>query len=237
MKLKNKDWLKEVGREFNHPAVVLWRSIELKTIAESIGDDDLLTPLLDLGCGEGKIAKILFGKGIVDVGLDNELEIAKAARQSKVYKKVVVGDARNLPPLLLELRGKYPGEGLDRGDSGTLYVGDKGVIFTGTYGGNMHVVPREKMKEMEASAPPQTLPRYPKGIFSNFIETCRAGKTDTAVSFDYGTRLTEFAILGNLAQQVGAGKKLEWDGPNMKVKNLPELNGWVNREYRRGWQV
>ena len=97
MKLKNKNWLKEVGREFNHPAVVLWRSIELKTIAESIGDNDLLAPLLDLGCGEGKIAKILFGKGIVDVGLDNELEIAKAARQSKVYKKVVVGDARNLP--------------------------------------------------------------------------------------------------------------------------------------------
>lgn len=97
VKLKNKDWLNEVGREFSHPAVVLWRSIELKTITESIGEGFILTPILDLGCGEGKIAKILFGKGVIDVGLDNEPEIVKTAKQSRVYKKVVLGDARNLP--------------------------------------------------------------------------------------------------------------------------------------------
>jgi hypothetical protein len=57
------------------------------------------------------------------------------------------------------------------------------------------------------------------------------------VSFDYGTRLTEFAILGNLAQHAGAGKKLQWDGPNMKVTNLPELNAWVQRDYRPGWSA
>src|SRR5262245_27436976 len=44
------------------------------------------------------------------------------------------GKARNLPPLLLELVEKYPDEELDKTDSGTLYVGDKGVIYTGTYG-------------------------------------------------------------------------------------------------------
>jgi predicted dehydrogenase len=144
------------------------------------------------------------------------------------------GDARNLPPLLLELRRKYPDEELDRGDSGTLYVGDKGVIFTGTYGDRMHIVPLEKMRE--APQPPKTLPR-PKNIFADFIEACLAGKTDGAVSFEYGTRLTEFALLGNLAQQAGLGKKLEWDGPNMKVTNLPEINRWVKREYRQGWTV
>lgn len=146
--------------------------------------------------------------------------------------RTVAGDARNLPPLLLELRAKYPDEDLDRGDSGTLYVGEKGVIYTGTYGDKMHVVPWEKMKEIPA--PPKTLPR-PKNIFTDFLEACREGRTDTAVSFDYGTRLTEFAILGNLAQHAGAGKKLAWDGPNMKVTNLPELNAWVKRDYRQGW--
>lgn len=144
------------------------------------------------------------------------------------------GDARNLPPLLLELRKQYPDEGLDRGDSGTLYVGEKGVIFTGTYGDRMHIVPYEKMQE--TPAPPKTLPR-PKGIFVDFLEACRAGRTDTAVGFDYGCRLTEFAILGNLAQRAGEGKKLEWDGPNMHVMNFPELNAWVKREYRKGWQA
>ena len=148
--------------------------------------------------------------------------------------KAARGDARNFPPLLLELRKQYPDEELDRGDSGTLYVGEKGVIFTGTYGDKMRIVPREKMKE--TPQPAKTLPR-PKDIFTDFIEACHAGKTGTAASFDYGTRLTEFSILGNLAQHVGEGKKVEWDGPNMKVTNIPDLNHWVKRAYRTGWQT
>ena len=65
----------------------------------------------------------------------------------------------------------------------------------------------------------------------------RAGKTETSASFDYGTRLTEFSILGNLAMHAGAGKRVMWDGPKMKVTNLPELNRWVKREYRKGWKA
>jgi len=29
----------------------------------------------------------------------------------------------------------------------------------------------------------------------------------------------------------------EWEGANLKVTNLPELNAWVKREYRKGWQI
>jgi hypothetical protein len=88
----------------------------------------------------------------------------------------------------------------------------------------------------ETPAPPQTLPR-PKGIFVDFLDAVRAGKTETSVSFDYGTRLTEFAILGNLAMRAGLHNKVMWDGPNMKVTNLPELNQWVKTDYRKGWQI
>ena len=144
------------------------------------------------------------------------------------------GDDRNLPPLLLELRAKYPEEELDRGDSGTLYVGEKGVIFTGTYGDKMHIVPYKKMQE--TPAPPRILPR-PKNVFVDFLDAVRAGQTETAVPFDYGTRLTEFSLLGNLAMKAGLGKRVDWDGPNMKVTNLPELNAWVKRPARNGWQV
>ena len=146
----------------------------------------------------------------------------------------VRGDDRNLPPILLELRKQYPDEELDAGDSGTLYVGEKGVIFTGTYGDKMHIVPWAKMQE--TPAPAKSLSR-PKPIFTDFLDAIRTGKTETAVNFDYGTRLTEFAILGNLAMKAGAGKKLMWDGPNMKVTNQPELNAWVKREYRKGWKA
>ena len=142
------------------------------------------------------------------------------------------GEARNLPPLLVELQKQYPDEEFD--SSGTLYVGDKGVIYTATYGDRMHIIPIEKMNE--APKPPKTLPR-PKNIFVDFITACREGRKDTAVPFEYGTRLTEFALLGNLAQHVGPGRKVEWDGPGMKVTNIKELNRWVKRDYRNGWKA
>ena len=157
-----------------------------------------------------------------------------AKREPQGALHAAVGEDRNFPPLVLELREKYPDEELDRGDSGTLYVGDKGVIFTKTYGDEMHILPREKMKA--TPAPPKTLPR-PKDVFTDFMDAVKAGKTETAVSFEYGTRLTEFTILGNLAQKAGAGNKVQWDGKNMKVTNIPALNAWVKREYRKGWQI
>jgi predicted dehydrogenase len=147
--------------------------------------------------------------------------------------RTAVGAARNLPALHDELLKQYPDEQFSA-DGGTLYVGEKGIIYTGCYGDRMHILPMEKMRE--TPAPPKTLPR-PKTIFKDFLDACRAGKTDTAVSFEYGARLTEFAILGNLAQHVGAEKKVEWDGPNMRIINIPELNQWVKRAYRTGWQA
>jgi predicted dehydrogenase len=146
----------------------------------------------------------------------------------------VAGKARNLPPLLAELQKQYPDEEIDNGDSGTLYVGEKGTIYTGTYGEHMHIIPLEKMDQLPQ--PPVTVPR-PKDIFGDFIDACRAGKSETSAPFEYGARLTEFAFLGNLAQHAGVGRKVQWDGPNMKVTNIPELNQWLKREERKGWKV
>ena len=146
--------------------------------------------------------------------------------------KAAKGDAQNLPPLLVEMKAKYPDEEFDA--SGTLYVGEKGIIVTKCYGEEMHILPWEKMKA--TPAPPKTLPRT-KNIMLNFLDACREGKTETAAGFDYGARLTEFTLLGNLAQYAGVGKKVAWDGPNMKVTNLPELNRFLKREYRQGWEV
>jgi predicted dehydrogenase len=138
----------------------------------------------------------------------------------------------NLPPLLHELQKQYPDQKFDA--SGTLYVGEKGIFYTSTYGQEMHILPKEKMAELPE--PPKTLPR-PKKSFADFLDACRNGTAETAAGFDYSTRLTEFALLGNLAQHAGVGNKVEWDGPNMKVTNLPDLNAWVHREYRKGWQL
>jgi predicted dehydrogenase len=155
-----------------------------------------------------------------------------ASAEASGNLRTAKGDARNLPPLLTELQKQYPDE--EFGTNGSLYVGSKGVIYTGCYGERMHILPMEKMKQ--TPEPPKTLPR-PKDIFTDFIEATLAGKTDTAASFEYGSRLTEFTLLGNLAQYAGPGQKVEWDGLQMKVLNPPDLNRWIKREDREGWRV
>jgi predicted dehydrogenase len=144
------------------------------------------------------------------------------------------GAERNLPPLMGELLKEYPDEEFDP-NGGTLFVGEKGTIYTGCYGDKMHIIPWDKMNQ--TPKPAKTLPRVIGNVFDDFVQGCLDKKTDTATNFEYSTRMTEFALLGNLAQYAGAGKKVEWDGPNMKVTNIPELNQWVKREYRKGWQV
>jgi hypothetical protein len=139
---------------------------------------------------------------------------------------------QNLPPLLVEMRNKYAEDEFE--SNGSLYVGDKGIIYTGTYGGRMHILPWEKMRE--TPAPAKTLPRT-KNIMLDFLEAARDGRTNTAAGFEYGARLTEFTLLGNLAQCAGVNQKVEWDGPGMKVTNLKDLNRWVKQEYRPGWKA
>ena len=145
--------------------------------------------------------------------------------------KGVKGPA-NLPPLLHELKKKYPKERFD--SSGTLYVGEKGLIYTSTYGSVMRLEPETRMKEHPE--PARTLPR-PESSFADFLNACREGRTDTAIPFAYGARLTEFGLLGNLGQHAGVGKKVLWDAANMRVTNFPELNRWVKCPYRKGWGV
>jgi len=142
------------------------------------------------------------------------------------------GDSRNFPPLLLELQKQYPDEEMDKLDSGSIYVGEKGVLYTGTYGQRFHILPMEKMNQIDQ--PPRTLPR-PKNIMKDFLDAVREGKKETAAGFDYGARLTEFTLLGNLAQHAGVGNKIEWNGSKMKVTNLSEVNQWVARRARKGW--
>ena len=49
--------------------------------------------------------------------------------------------------------------------------------------------------------------------------------------------LTEMVLIGQLAARVGPGKRIEWDNEAGKVKNLPEANQYVNKEYRPGWKI
>ena len=137
----------------------------------------------------------------------------------------------NRPPIVEELEKKY---GRNFGDTGTIYVGEKGYMNTTGYGGSPRIVPEEKHKEFKP--PEKTLPRV-KEIFGDFIQACKGGTPPCSNFADYSGPFTEAMLAGKLAMKAGKGRKIEWDGANMKCANLPELNAYVKREYRKGWEL
>ena len=83
------------------------------------------------------------------------------------------------------------------------------------------------------TGPAETIERSP-GHYKEWLDACRGGKTPYS-NFDIAAYLTEIILLGCVALRVG--KKLEWDGPNMRAKNAPEAAQFVKRQYRKGWTL
>ncbi len=78
------------------PPVALWRAIELRTLANETFD----RPILDLGCGDGLIAQVLFGdEAPVEAGFDPWLTQVRKAPATGVYLRVqqALGDAMPYP--------------------------------------------------------------------------------------------------------------------------------------------
>ncbi len=121
-------------------------------------------------------------------------------------------------------------------DSGTLFMGDKGTLVCGCYGGSPRLIPETKMREYER--PSKTLPRIDggkEGHERDWIQACKGGKPACS-NFDYSGPLTETVVMGNLAI-LNPGKKLSWDGTNMSMTNDEKANEYVRPNYREGWTL
>ena len=68
----------------------------------------------------------------------------------------------------------------------------------------------------------------------NWVDAIR-GTQKTTSPFEYSARLTEIMLLGVVA--LNAGKKIEYDGAAMKVKNVPDSDALLKRKYRSGWEL
>ena len=145
---------------------------------------------------------------------------------------------RDMPPVTLTwydgglkpFRPQELEENRDLPTQGGLYVGEKGTIIAPHMGGP-RLIPESKMKGFK---PPE--PFLPRGVnhYQEWIRACKGGPKPLA-NFDYAGPLTEMVLLGNVAMRIG--RKLIWDGPNMKVTNVPEANEYLQRQYRQGWTL
>ena len=135
-------------------------------------------------------------------------------------------DGGRLPPQAL-----LPGVKLATG--GFLLVGDQGgSLYSPTdYGETFELHPRSKFAGYQPPAP--TLPRSP-GIHEEWLQGILEGRQPMA-NFEYAAQLTEAMLLGNVALRTG--KRIEWDAAAMRVKNCPEAEPLLRKEYRRGFEL
>ncbi len=117
-------------------------------------------------------------------------------------------------------------------DNGVLYVGSRGKMYHGSHGGMPELLPASLLDA--ARAVPKTMERSP-GHYEEWLLACKGGPRPVS-NFDYAGPLTEIVLLGVLALRA-AGTRLEWDGASLKVKNAPELDRFIQAEYRKGWTL
>ena len=126
--------------------------------------------------------------------------------------------------------------------SGALIIGEKGKVFSpDDYGAQFFVAMKGKSEyvasdqEPACKAVPQTIPRSP-GHMQEWFRMMKEG-VPAYSNFDIAAYLTEIILLGCVALRVGEGKRMEWDGPNMRSPNLPEAAQFVKRNNRHGWNA
>jgi predicted dehydrogenase len=146
-----------------------------------------------------------------------------------------------LPPVKLTwydgLRAPRPleledGRQMGHAEGGLLFKGTKGKLVGGVYGESPRLIPESRMKEYKL--PAQTIPRVEGSHEQDWVRACKAGRRAGA-DFEYSALLTEICLLGNVAKRVDA--RIEWDGPNMRVTNLPEAQKYIQPPYREGWTL
>lgn len=123
-------------------------------------------------------------------------------------------------------------------DSGSILVGDKGILFSPNDYGAAYTLIGEGINE-KAKEVNETLPRNGKGdggMKQEWVKAIKEGKPEIAMSnFNYSGMLTEAVLLGNVAIRVGS--KIEFDGEKCEVTNNAAANHFIKKEYRKGYEI
>ncbi|MGO9844033.1 MAG: Gfo/Idh/MocA family protein [Candidatus Acidiferrales bacterium] len=116
-------------------------------------------------------------------------------------------------------------------EGGAIIVGSKGKLMHNTYGAHPRLLPQSLQES--AGKPPEKLARIPGEAHElNWVDAAK-GKGETDSPFSYSAKLTEVMLLGVVALR--AGRKIDYDGANMRITNVPNANQYLTRQYRQGW--
>ncbi|MGN6268636.1 MAG: Gfo/Idh/MocA family protein [Sphingomonas sp.] len=120
-------------------------------------------------------------------------------------------------------------------DGGVLYVGSQGMLMHETYGEKPVLIGDGAAER--AAAIPQSLPRIQGGIHGHEMNWVRAIRGEERISspFAVAVPLTETMLLGIVAMR--AGQPIEYDGAAGRITNAADANRYLDRTYRKGWEL
>lgn len=134
------------------------------------------------------------------------------------------GGMRPHRPVELDRRIPLPGSGL-------LFVGAKGKMLAGYYGGNVRLLPEKQFRDF--APPPKTLARS-IGHYREWIRACKGGPAANC-NWEFAGRMVETALVGTIAARTA--RVLEWNSRNLRITNDARANEYVNPPYRAGWSL
>lgn len=113
--------------------------------------------------------------------------------------------------------------------SGTLIVGEKGVVHTNAHNSVCQILPLEKFPNQ--SGPPKRYPHSP-GHEHEFIAACR-GRARCFSEFDHSGPVIELLLAGNVAGRFD--EPLEFDPVECRITNNAEADALLRPPHREGW--
>lgn len=139
-------------------------------------------------------------------------------------------------------------EHLGNWDGGIILEGTEGTLMADTYGQNPRLIPTTLMEDLSV---PKSLPRVETNHEMDWIQGIKDGYQPSSHLRKAGP-LTETVLMGNLAiraynqrypkpggtsgdYRIPGRTKLLWDGENMTITNVPEVNEFVSRAVRRSY--
>ena len=128
-------------------------------------------------------------------------------------------------------------------------------MMASEYAANPRLLPLSRNENVKVKPTLARVPGGADGHYAQWVEGCIAGygKMEMSSPFEIAGPLTESTLMANLAIRghdirdpksdgkgfnfPGRDIKLLWDSQNMKVTNFDDVNQFVKREYRQGWNL
>jgi hypothetical protein len=115
--------------------------------------------------------------------------------------------------------------------NGSVFIGDKGILTTGTYGETTRLLPTEKMADYRMPEP--LLTRSP-GHYRDWIRACKGGDASCS-NFNVAAPFVEWMLLGVIALRVDG--RLDWDAAKMRFTNNNDANQYLKPKLRKGFTI